>query len=72
VSGDLGHGIANRLEVTGGTWVECDSNMPSGEALSRQFLLGQRYFKSRFGFYCDTLVLPDTCERGLGSFPLTL
>jgi alpha-mannosidase len=40
--------------------------MPSGEALSRQFLLGQRYFKSRFGFYCDTFVLPDTCEQSRG------
>ncbi|RSH89905.1 Glycoside hydrolase, 38 vacuolar alpha mannosidase [Saitozyma podzolica] len=50
----------DQFEVTRGAWVECNSNMPSSKTLSRQFLLGQRYFKSRLGFYCDTLVLPDT------------
>lgn len=34
--------------------------MPSGEALCRQFLFGQRYFKSRFGSYCNTFWLPDS------------
>ncbi|PLW47412.1 hypothetical protein PCANC_05854 [Puccinia coronata f. sp. avenae] len=46
--------------VTGGTWVENDTNMPSGEALCRQFLFGQRYFKSRFGKYTDIFWLPDS------------
>lgn len=32
----------------------------TGEALCRQFLYGQRYFKSRFGSYCKTHWLPDT------------
>ncbi|KAJ3105673.1 Glycoside hydrolase, 38 vacuolar alpha mannosidase [Phlyctochytrium bullatum] len=31
----------------GGTWVEMDTNVPTGEALVRQFLYGQRYFESR-------------------------
>lgn len=44
----------------GGSWVESDTNMPSGEALCRQFLYGQRYFKSRFGSYCRTYWLPDS------------
>ncbi|KAI4519924.1 glycoside hydrolase family 38 protein [Schizophyllum commune Loenen D] len=44
----------------GGAWVEHDGNMPSGEALVRQVVLGQRYFKSRLGFYCETGWLPDT------------
>lgn len=39
-----------------------DTNLPSGEALCRQFLYGQRYFQSRFGERCKTFVLPDTCE----------
>jgi alpha-mannosidase len=39
-----------------------DVNMPSGEALCRQFLYGQRYFESRFGIRSHTCVLPDTCE----------
>ncbi|KAA1114831.1 Glycoside hydrolase, 38 vacuolar alpha mannosidase [Puccinia graminis f. sp. tritici] len=46
--------------VTGGSWVENDTNMPSGEALCRQFLYGQRYFKSRFGKYTDIFWLPDS------------
>jgi alpha-mannosidase len=37
-----------RFHLVGGSWVENDSNMPSGEALVRQFLYGQRYFESRF------------------------
>jgi len=49
-------------EPVGATWVEMDTNMPSGEALCRQFLYGQRYFKSRFGIISPTFVLPDTCE----------
>jgi alpha-mannosidase len=34
--------------------------VPSGEALVRQFLYGQRYFESRFGSRSKTFVLPDT------------
>lgn len=33
----------------GGSWVEPDCNLPSGESLSRQFLYGQRYFERTFG-----------------------
>jgi alpha-mannosidase len=34
--------------------------MPSGEALSRQFIFGQRYFQAKFGKRCKTVWLPDT------------
>lgn len=34
--------------------------MPSGEALARQFIFGQRYFQSRFGIRCKTAWLPDS------------
>ncbi|KAG8760256.1 Glycoside hydrolase, 38 vacuolar alpha mannosidase [Serendipita sp. 396] len=44
----------------GGAWVEHDGNMPSGEAMVRQCLLGQRYFRSRFGITCTTAWLPDS------------
>ena len=44
----------------GGTWVEMDCNLPSGESFCRQFLYGQRYFKSEFGSYCSEFWLPDT------------
>ncbi|OJD23867.1 hypothetical protein ACJ73_04777 [Blastomyces percursus] len=44
----------------GGSWVEHDTNMPSGESLVRQFVYGQRYFESHFGERCTTFWLPDT------------
>jgi alpha-mannosidase len=49
-----------RWEVVGGSWVEFDANMPSGESLARQFLYGQRYFKEKFGFYVEVGWLPDS------------
>ncbi|MEM2239535.1 MAG: glycoside hydrolase family 38 C-terminal domain-containing protein [Candidatus Bathyarchaeia archaeon] len=49
-----------RWEVVGGSWVEFDANMPSGESLARQFLYGQRYFKERFGSYVEVGWLPDS------------
>ncbi len=48
-----------RLELGGGSWVEGDENLPSGEATSRSFLLGQRYFQSRFGKMAHIGWLPD-------------
>ena len=38
-----------RWEVIGGMWVEPDLNMPSGESLVRQILIGKRYFQDKFG-----------------------
>ncbi|EJD35944.1 hypothetical protein AURDEDRAFT_74783, partial [Auricularia subglabra TFB-10046 SS5] len=49
-----------QFHTVGGSWVENDSNMPSGEALARQMVYGQRYFESRFGARCDTAWLPDS------------
>ena len=49
-----------RWEPNGGAWVECDNNMPSGEYLIRQFLLGQRYTKENFGYMADCFWQPDT------------
>ena len=48
-----------RFEPVGGQWVESDQMMPSGEALARSFLLGQRYFQSRFGRIAHVGWLPD-------------
>lgn len=44
----------------GGSWVENDALMPSGEAFVRQFLYGQRYFLSRFGERTKIFWLPDS------------
>jgi alpha-mannosidase len=38
-----------RWEVVGGMWVEPDLNMPGGESLVRQILVGKRYFHEKFG-----------------------
>lgn len=50
---------AGRLELAGGMWTEGDTNLSSGEALSRSFLLGQRYFLSRFERMAKVGWLPD-------------
>jgi len=49
-----------RWEIVGGTWVEFDSNIPSGESLVRQFLYGKRYFKEKFGTDVQICWLPDS------------
>ncbi len=38
-----------RWEMVGGMWVEPDLNMPDGESLVRQLLIGKRFFKNNFG-----------------------
>ncbi|KIK17686.1 glycoside hydrolase family 38 protein [Pisolithus microcarpus 441] len=57
----LKHKVASgQFHLIGGAWIENDGNLPSGEALVRQFLYGQRYFQSRFGKRCETAWLPDS------------
>jgi alpha-mannosidase len=51
---DLFHEIEQRVkegrwEIIGGMWVEPDLNMPDGESLVRQILVGKRYFEKNFG-----------------------
>ncbi len=38
-----------RWEIVGGMWVEPDLNLPDGESLVRQLLVGQQYFKQQYG-----------------------
>ncbi|KAF3933858.1 Alpha-mannosidase [Dactylella cylindrospora] len=51
---------SGQFHPIGGSWVEHDTNMPSGESLVRQFICGQRFFESHFGSRCETFWLPDT------------
>jgi alpha-mannosidase len=51
---------SGQFHPIGGSWVEHDTNMPSGESLVRQFLYGQRFFEGNFGKRCETFWLPDT------------
>ncbi|WP_038026925.1 glycoside hydrolase family 38 C-terminal domain-containing protein [Synechococcus sp. PCC 7336] len=47
-------------ELTGGMWVEPDCNLPCGEALVRQVLYGQRYFRERFDRQVKVAWNPDS------------
>jgi alpha-mannosidase len=38
-----------RWEIVGGMWVEPDLNLPDGESLVRQLLVGKRWFKQAYG-----------------------
>ncbi|MFZ0480589.1 MAG: alpha-mannosidase [Terriglobales bacterium] len=51
---DMFHEIQQRVkegrwEIVGGMWVEPDLNMPAGESLVRQILVGKEYFQQKFG-----------------------
>ncbi len=45
--------------VVGNTWVECDTNVASGESMIRQLLYGKEFFEKEFGVSSDTYWLPD-------------
>lgn len=46
-------------EVDGGMWLEADCNIPSGESLVRQILVGSRFIKEEFDKDVEYLWLPD-------------
>jgi alpha-mannosidase len=50
---------AGRWIPVGGTWIEPDCNLPSGESLARQFLYGQRFFERELGRRCTEFWNPD-------------
>ena len=50
---------SGRWEPNGGMWVEPDCNIPSGESLVRQFLVGQRLTREWYGYTSDTMWQPD-------------
>jgi alpha-mannosidase len=49
-----------RFVPTGGMWTEADTNMPSSEAMARQFVHGKRFFLEEFGVENEEAWLPDT------------
>jgi len=51
--------MEGRIEPVGGMWTEGDMNLSSGEAITRSFLLGQRYFQSKLGKMAKVGWLPD-------------
>jgi alpha-mannosidase len=50
---------AGQFVPVGGSWVEPDCNIPSGESLLRQFLYGQRFFERELGGRCREFWSPD-------------
>src|SRR5215831_6238891 len=62
---DMFHEIQQRIkegrwEVIGGMWVEPDLNMPAGESLTRQILVGKHYFRDNFGVNINIGWNPDS------------
>ncbi|MFD1713283.1 alpha-mannosidase [Amnibacterium flavum] len=52
-----------RMEIQGSFWVEPDTNLPSGESLVRQAVVGRRFLQEEFGLTDEQLRLcwlPDT------------
>ncbi len=48
-----------RWVPVGGMWVEADGNVPGGEAMLRQLLVGQRWFREHLGVTCTEVWIPD-------------
>ena len=54
---------AGRIELQGAFWIEPDTNLPSGESLVRQSLVGRRFLAEEFGIEPEAMRvcwLPDT------------
>ncbi len=54
---------SGRIELQGSFWVETDTNLPGGESLVRQAMVGRRFLQDEFGLGDDDLRLcwlPDT------------
>ena len=54
------HVAAGRFVPVGGMWVESDTNMPSSEAMARQFIHGKKFFLEEFDFETKETWLPDS------------
>lgn len=50
---------AGNWEADGGMWVEADCNLTSGESLTRQILVGGKFFREELGQEIKYLWLPD-------------
>lgn len=50
---------AGKWVVVGGMWTESDMNLPDGESLVRQFLVGRNYMRQKLGIDTEIAWLPD-------------
>ncbi|MBR6668467.1 MAG: alpha-mannosidase [Clostridia bacterium] len=49
-----------QIDPEGAFYVECDTNIPSGESLIRQLIRGKRWFREHFGVDSQVAFQPDT------------
>ena len=49
-----------QIDVDGAFYIECDTNIPSGESLIRQLVRGKRWYKEHFGVDTKVAWQPDT------------
>lgn len=49
-----------QIDADGAFYVECDTNLPSGESLIRQIVRGKRWFREHFGVDSQVAWQPDT------------
>ena len=49
-----------QIDVEGAFYIECDTNLPSGESLIRQLIRGKRWFREHFGVDSQVAWQPDT------------
>ena len=57
--------------VVGGMWTESDMNLPDGESLVRQFLVGKNYMREKLGTNTEIAWLPDVFGHN-GNLPQIL
>lgn len=55
-----GEVAAGKIIPEGGSWVEPDVNITSGESLIRQFMFGKKFIKDEFGKESEIFWLPDS------------
>jgi len=49
-----------QIDPEGAFYIECDTNLPSGESLIRQLIRGKRWFQEHFGVESQVAFQPDT------------
>lgn len=54
------HVAGGAIVPVGGMWIEPDAVLPGGEAMCRQLVEGQSFFRENFGQECQEIWLPDS------------
>ncbi|MDR1280638.1 MAG: glycoside hydrolase family 38 [Opitutaceae bacterium] len=60
------HAASGRWDIVGGNWIQPDTNLPSTEALLRQFVRGKRYFREKFGVEVTAAWAADSFGHSAG------